>query len=80
MFHCTKDCDGHPALPSLVNVTDACRIVPSYRATVKLRVGQHLFTKERDYHDKVMWRCEDRTCGAMVHTVNGGIVKWLVVL
>jgi len=23
-----------------------------------------------------MWRCEDRTCGARVHTVNGEIVKW----
>jgi len=43
---------------------------------VKLRVGQHLFTKERDHQDKVMWRCEDRTCGARVHTVNGEIVKW----
>jgi len=43
---------------------------------VKLRVGQHLFTKERDHQDKVMWRCENRTCGARVHTVNGEIVKW----
>ena len=43
---------------------------------MKLRVGEHLFKKERDHQDKVMWRCEDRTCGARVHTFNGEIVKW----
>jgi len=43
---------------------------------VKPRVGQHFFTKERDYHGKGMWRCEDRTCGARIHAVDGEIVKW----
>jgi hypothetical protein len=49
--------EDYPPPPSLVNVPEACHIITSYRATVKLRVDQHLFTKERGHQDKVVWRC-----------------------
>ncbi|CAL4086436.1 unnamed protein product [Meganyctiphanes norvegica] len=62
-------------LTSPIRAPESCHIISSYKATLKLKVGQHLFLKEREVRGKFYWRCEDPTCGARVHTISGEIVK-----
>lgn len=38
--------------------------------------ARHLFTKERHFHDKLIWICRNSSCDARVHTANGEIVEW----